>query len=294
VPTLVAILFNVYNGAMTGSMKEARSILCDNDLHYFSAVDQHFKMLWYEKRDPSNMSERWDSLAKARSNSMKQLIHGMDATMGNNIREPPFTLLALENMPVAPFGDMADQINPGCVDMLAAQDFLSWMQIKMDNSSIKSCDDIEYFCTIPYVRLLCAQQCGCDMPNSVIGGSGSSLGCPSSCTTTWGYAIRLSRLGCADEDLRQTTFWRHWIKHAKNTLIQSIGDKAYAENMSASMENGCAWLENVAPVEWKRNLCSGDDTWLNLRPLAPLCPTTCGCHLGAGHSSCPGDCTALG
>mmetsp|Transcript_1554 Transcript_1554/g.3660 ORF Transcript_1554/g.3660 Transcript_1554/m.3660 type:complete len:710 (+) Transcript_1554:34-2163(+) len=149
------------------------------------------------------------------------------------------------------------------------------------------------------VRLTCGNTCGCLNPYSSAWFKVEAQGCGTACLKV----AEMRMLNSTCQDLPPDDNWRKfWTLYP--TVLSSFygrdisGTTFYAEiiqTVNAMISGGCPVLaqspfELMTQASW----CQGMSTLF--RPLATVCPQTCGCNLASGElpSYCPPSCARAG
>jgi len=172
-----------------------------------------------------------------------------------------------------------------------------------DISKISTCSDTANttLCKWAMVKSLCPATCSCHDPTGRELSTAPADGCPSLCMQTDMWEDRLRLLDCEDDD----SLLAQWADefHTRMSLAPTSNISFWCPILPCSEflnKVGCGIIPH-----WKRQSleftsseqdpCLG--MWLGTvfqsRPLAPVCPRTCGCHNNTSPkgAQCPDQCS---
>ena len=160
-----------------------------------------------------------------------------------------------------------------------------------------SCQELSDLCDDPdafLLRLVCGETCGCTSPVSNPWFKAEAQGCSTSCLIEAFWQGR--ELPCVDDESRSwEEFWHLFPTAVSGFYGQDIRTTVLWSELSMTIQGmlaqGCSYLNNVSfDSATGANYCVGLDTLF--KPLAIVCPETCGCKAATGQlpSHCPASC----
>jgi hypothetical protein len=221
---------------------------------------------------------------------------------------------------------LVELINPFCQDVLEGPPpiFLRYARTQLTQAlpetqtEINSCFDLlnAGFCHQlgkhgNVVRALCAESCACGKVDSFSPSLNVEFGCPMSCRSSPTHEESLFQRGeplqgttesCVDVPLnvlQEADWWRDWRQwgyyYLDTSPYHGISFSINATWFNDTMhELGCGMLDLLPGARdpqfyiSKDHFCMGSSA-TGLRPLAPICPESCGCRHG-NMSYCPPQC----
>mmetsp|Transcript_80168 Transcript_80168/g.166842 ORF Transcript_80168/g.166842 Transcript_80168/m.166842 type:complete len:873 (+) Transcript_80168:18-2636(+) len=199
-----------------------------------------------------------------------------------------------------------------------------YVQLVYEGSGLEvsECADLAPYCnTIDALpRVACPITCGCAKPAGTLLLAAPVDGCPSSCEHADAHEESLMAASCTQKttaELQTDEIWVAWSKQFGMKTDRLLGDPGKAEEKydlcehgegdcaKTFLELGCgivdAWKKKSIDVfDEEHDLCVGEYMGgdIKLKPLAVMCPETCGC-VGTNQTSsellgrfCPGTCAA--
>jgi len=164
-----------------------------------------------------------------------------------------------------------------------------------------NCSEMAQFCSSydgRLVRNVCPRSCGCPSQYAQPWMMVNAEGCPTGCENELTLSMR--RNPCVDRELSEMKtdwdfFWDHYVPYINLKLQTDLLSQAslswLPDFIRTVKEQGCAGITERNGIDplLRNTWCEGSD--LMYRPLAYLCPQTCGCDtLDPMPSYCPTSC----
>jgi len=203
----------------------------------------------------------------------------------------------------SPFCLETDSLRPGSrfhndpVITPILQGRLRSAMISLGQPASTTCDEGSHLCNRPdarALRLMCGDTCGCTDPYSSPWYKVKAQGCADSCTAR--IEIALAEQPCEDQPIGEVwnEFWDGYAtalsafygQNASQVAIWPLADSVSGNLRSAGC-NGLLVPELQMEVVTQAPFCQGQDSLF--RPLAWICPRSCGC-VEAAHPYCPLNC----
>lgn len=167
--------------------------------------------------------------------------------------------------------------------------------------SATSCAEMQGMCNrlnSRLLRLVCGQTCGCTDPLSSPSYKTEAQGCASTCLRIARRALATRE--CQDVPRTQEGWQTFWSKYA-DVAAAYFGEGGQANMLALVNQTSEHMLSGGCPAlaQFPKDLVM-DTEWCEglpdlFRPLAHLCPESCGCNITTGTlpSHCPRSCTPL-
>jgi len=296
-PTFCTFFYMKALYPMVVTMQSVNSTLCGGHLDFTFAMDP-LGMLYVAEAppfvEPGSTTKTPQHLAVEEAQRRlgkplgSELMHAIDPTEKGRV---------LREITVMGMAEAIDFWNPICDDEIVwhTPAVLAYVSFYLGNMT--ECGrDMLPLCSLSDdlgvgARMLCPVMCGCTNPESIVHSSHASHGCPSSCRYSAPYQDAINVLGCSERtaaELRETDFWPAWAGW--------VGMTSAADVEREMLERGCGFIDHVSKVSAlpSRAFCEGTDRALQMRPMSPVCPLSCGCLLASiPPEGCPGTCLRL-
>jgi hypothetical protein len=290
-------------------LADVRTTLCGGNTQFVMAQDAAgiVDVSWYQSTGTV--------MEPNRDIAVDQLIDGMefdgaDAFSSTMLAQPVMGIVggrfALKRYSTASVPVVANLSNFQCVDLLglAAKNMrcLGVMQDAVGNASASTCEDAQHLChqdTGPgtRARIFCPVTCGCNNYFSSLVLTDPESGCPPMCMAdpdTYYYSALtstgLANRSCTDAISGSPELMQYQI--GINGILDTWIDHGYSSDLrdfavQGFRDHGCGVVRLPLMIILFGDLCR-EQNMLRYKPMALLCPETCGCP--NSRLLCPGTC----
>mmetsp|Transcript_110560 Transcript_110560/g.180348 ORF Transcript_110560/g.180348 Transcript_110560/m.180348 type:complete len:824 (-) Transcript_110560:221-2692(-) len=160
---------------------------------------------------------------------------------------------------------------------------------------VNSCEDLEEHCPGEqrFLRMICPETCGCNLPLSGLYKKGPNQGCPAECAASGAYISQLANIPCMDYSLANLTqmpgyaaFVNQWLE----TWLKSQPREAerLQQAGAAMLTYGCVAI-GLLPARIQSMFCQPTSEYGSLNAY---CPMSCDC-ISSALEDCPVQCSSM-
>lgn len=303
-------------------LQDAREALCGGNWDFIATIDQTGMVVAYEDRSTTDYTSSYEyrtlrSLIQNQTELETEYLYGSSSRMAYAYSGMRVSIKGLSEQSIS---EMTAQLNPRCYDM-DWPDSQYWPLLsdilnsaaaanskgpEADLANISSCVDVAPRCAEATTlgvraRQYCPVTCGCNDPAAALVLSSVEEGCPVSCVETELFTQAVGSLSCEDwtlmspQTLGGTDLLDAYLEGLRQAGWPALVFGDFIDQFELMLKlpppiGGCPKLIQFMASDENGfgNVCD-ETNWFRFRPIAAICPVSCGCRESGG-PFCPTAC----